>query len=126
MKSDCHRRTPIIPALLSLSAAALGRPYNYPAPPWWNWLLIALGFVLGWTAHEIGHRMSAPSLRPGPALCSQPPACAVAAASENTTSVPAAAGANANGEHQPAPRPATPLLPRITTSSPGKITTTND
>jgi hypothetical protein len=46
------------------------------------------------TAHEIGYRMSAPSLRAGLALSSQHPPCADAAIADIT--------AGANGEHQPA------------------------
>ena len=68
-----------MPAFLKLPLTALSQPYNYPAPSWWIWILIAISFALGWTAHEIGYRMSAPSLRARLALSSQYPPCADAA-----------------------------------------------
>jgi hypothetical protein len=88
-----------MPAFLRLPLTALGRPYNYPPPSWWIWVLLALGFALGWTAHEIGHRMSPPSLRAGLALSSQHPPCAAAVIADITAC--ANADTHANGEHQP-------------------------
>ena len=94
-----HMRTQQMPAVLRLPLTALGEVYTYPTPQWWNWLLIGLGFALGWGAHEIAYRMSAPSLRAGLALSSQHPPCAAARIAEITAC--ANADTHANGEHQP-------------------------